>query len=68
MFFIGQKVHQWDADDKQYKYGEIVAIKENSISVQWHDRKEPLEHFEIEYNSIKQSATEVGPHIYTPKT
>lgn len=52
-FYIDQRVKQKDPDEGYMVYGHVTEIKDNSIMVQWNDMREPVEHFEDEYETIK---------------
>lgn len=52
-FYIGQRVKQKDPDDGNMVYGHVTELKENCIYIKWNDLDEPVQHFESEYDSIK---------------
>lgn len=52
-FYIGQRVKQKDPDEGYWAYGHIQEIKEKSVIIKWGDLYEPVEHFEDEFDSIK---------------
>lgn len=51
-FYIGQRVKQKDPDDGCMVYGHVKEIKEQSVIIDWNDRKW-VEHFEYECADIK---------------
>lgn len=52
-FYTGQRVKMVDPDDGYMAYGHIVEIKDKSVVIKWPDLSDPVEHFEDEYDSIK---------------
>lgn len=51
--YVGQRVKQKDPDEGYMVYGHITEIKDKSILIKWNDISEPVEHYEDEYDSIK---------------
>lgn len=59
-FYIGQRVKQKDPDEGYMVYGRVKEIRDTSILIDWDDPEwglmEDVEHFEDEYNSIKDGS------------
>lgn len=52
-FYVGQRVKQKDPDEGFMAYGHVLEIKEKSIIIKWGDMYEPIEHFDDEWDTIK---------------
>lgn len=55
-FIIGQRVKQYDNDEGCFVYGHVQEIKEKSIVIKWGDIIDACEHFEDEFDSIKNGS------------
>lgn len=52
-FYQGQRVKQKDPDEGYWVYGHVKEIREHSIIIKWNDIETACEHFEDEFDSIK---------------
>lgn len=51
-FKVGQKVTTKDSDSSEYINGIILEITLISVTIQWEDIKDPVKHYQDEFDDI----------------